>query len=92
MTDDAIMRMDGGDDDDVAVDGHLAGRAASSRETRGSGSQATSASKTTFSSRLTWQSQCQRQEITMIQCPWKIIFFNLDDPKNYFENWSDPIS
>ena len=52
MTDDAIMRnrMDGGEDDN---DGHLAGRAASSRETRGSGSQATSASKTTFSSRLT---------------------------------------
>ena len=40
---------DGGDDND----GDLAGRAASSRETRGSGSQATSASKTTFSSRLT---------------------------------------
>ena len=56
MTDDAIMRMDGGDNDDVAVEGNLAGRAASSRETRGSGSQATSASNTTFSSRLTWQS------------------------------------
>ena len=50
MTDDAIMRMDDGGDDN---DGDLAGRAASSRETRGSGSQATSASNTTFSSRLT---------------------------------------